>query len=178
MLAASQPVEAESFTVSVRKENLKQPLVSGLLSTLRNIKKRIETRNAKSSEVKNEFEKVTFTIWDTIKMQGTVGTITVSDIAELLESRFSASLQSISWGDVALFADYFDDLDQRLSEPLESLIKRSVLADIDDELSGDGFTDDRASQSDSGKATAERAWALAQQRGFIDLEVSFLYCSL
>jgi len=174
MLAASQPVEAESFKVLVQKESPKQPIIARLFTKLRNVKKRMESRSAKISEDKNESEAAMFTIWDTIKMQGTVGTISVSDIAEHLETRFLAELHSISWGDVALFADYFDDLDRRLSEPLDALIKRSALEDVDEELTGDGFTDDRVSQSDSGKVVADRMWALAQQRGFIDLEVSVL----
>jgi hypothetical protein len=172
MLAASQPVEAESFSVSVKKQSTKKRFAAELISKLKNFRKKFDHEQTSSSQIDDEFEIATFTAWDTIKIPGTIENLRISDIADFLGEKFLANLQSVSWGDVSIFADYFDDVEKRWSEPLDSLLKRSFIDDSNELQGDDGFLDDRVSDDGSQKVVAERMWKLCQQRGFVDLEVS------
>lgn len=172
MLAASQPVEAESFSVSVKKQSTKQHFAAGLISKLKNLGKKFDREQTSNSQIDEAFEVATFTAWDTIKIPGTIENLRISDIADFLSEKFLANVQSVSWGDVPIFADYFDDTEKRYSEPLDILLKRSLIDDSNELQSDDGFLDDRASDVGSGKVVAERMWKLCRQRGFVDLEVN------
>jgi hypothetical protein len=180
MLAASQPVSAEIFTAATTAQDTtpRQGIFARLSKAVKTVGKGsvpVDAGATASATASKNTSIRSFTMWDVLEIPGSVDTLSVEKVAEHLRKFFGVDLESVSWGDLPLFAGYMESVEERFTSPLGALLERAMTSD-DDELDSEGFTDDRSTDGGSqdtasDRETLARMYKSAKQRGFVDLEV-------
>lgn len=67
-----------------------------------------------------------FTVWDVITPPGSIDSITVAKLQAYLRSTYRCRVQSVSWNDNMIFADYLADSDSRLDMSIGDLVRKSL----------------------------------------------------
>lgn len=104
---------------------------------------------AAASEAAAAAAAASFTLWDTLLVPQceTADALTVQALDDYLVEQYGVVVQSLSLGDMLLFADFLPDSEDTAAEPLLSLIRRALEA-------GDDSDDDDRSAAVSAAAAA------------------------
>ena len=65
-----------------------------------------------------------FTAWDVITPPGSFNSTTITQLDSYLKDKYRCQLQSASWNDNTIYADYLTDSDKRRSLSVGDLIRR------------------------------------------------------
>lgn len=100
----------------------------------------------------------TFTAWDTLEAPVDIRSLTVSALSEFLHESFGVYLQSVSLGDMLLYADFTDANGDKLGLPLADLVAMGG-ADLEEEMEDD-------------RAVARSFLPQVPDHGFVDLDLT------
>ena len=161
MLASTQPVPAETFELPLQMKKGSKG-----------------EKNADNDENYRSF--ASFTMWDVIKAPSTVNKCTLAMICAYINSRYNVNVDSLTWGDYPLYADYMIDGDDRYKLTVAEAIE-AAMDDCDDEDDDgfdedeDGFIDDRRDKDDknsNGREKLEYHLKMANHWGYLDLDAT------
>ena len=118
-------------------------------------------------------------MWDIIEAPSTINKCTLAMICTYISTKYDVTVDSLSWGDFPLYAEYMVDSDDRYRFTVAEAIE-AVMDDYDDEMDGieedeDGFVDHRAggdSTDINRRIQAEIKWKMAKHRGYVDLDAT------
>lgn len=166
MVAFTQPVPAEVFSLPLiqKEEQNRNHMFRG--------QKKTATEEELPPSIKS------YTMWDVIEAPLTVHTETVLNLQDYFARKHQVVLESLTWNDLTLYADYLSPTQKDLETSIGGLINGILTNDndgdfVDEDEDGkdDEFYDDRDNSDAQLKALKDN-FDIAKQGGFIDLEAS------
>ena len=154
MLASTQPVSAEEFSLPlwINDEHEEHLSTSAI-----------------------------FTAWDFIEVPGSLNTFRLKDLKNIMKKKYGVIVDSASWCEETIWADYMPDCDAvelyTLGELLQDIVGNEEIAEEamsnedDEEDDDDKFIDDRE-ESGFEREVLLSTWEAAQHRGFVDIDVT------
>lgn len=154
MLASTQPVPAEEFSLPlwINDEDEERLSTSAI-----------------------------FTAWDFIEVPGSLNCFRLKDLKNIMKMKYGVIVDSASWCEETIWADYMPDSDAvelyTLGELLQDIVRSEEIAEEamsngdDEDDDDDTFIDDRE-ENGSEREVLLSTWEAAQHRGFVDIDIT------